>query len=231
MTEATIAAPAIETPAAVAPAAAPAADAPVVVGNGWNSDQIGAFVSDMRSSGRFADDAAIMESLKADGVIAGDAKLAPAQTAAEIEADQIYGKPASATDFTLPKFAADTDTLEDIGKIDGAIRGWLTDLGAPRTTGEFLANEVARLSKETEHWSPADSEVYARKERQTLERIHGEQYPAKLKAAQRLVRDIDRKRPGLVAVLENSRAGSSAVVIEHFIRLAEARTMRKGARR
>jgi hypothetical protein len=63
--------------------------------------------------------------------------------------------------------------------------------------------------------------LYGKSQRMLLERIWKEQTAEKISAARQLVRELDERRPGLIAFLENTGTGNNARLIAALANQAE----------
>jgi hypothetical protein len=75
--------------------------------------------------------------------------------------------------------------------------------------------------------TPETRELWARGQREAIDKMLGAAAPRKLALAQQLIQELEGKRPGVVAFLEASGAGNAASVVvqvaEHATRLAARR--------
>jgi hypothetical protein len=153
---------------------------------------------------------------------------APGDMAAEIDA---LFPPARPVDYDMPRFAEDgaeygTKEFE----ADTLARSWLADARFPRELGSFVAKESAKTAALLKTMSPELRELWARGQKETVERILGPAAPRKLALAQQLIRELEAKRPGVAHFLEASGAGNAAAIVvqvaEHATRLAARRGIR-----
>jgi hypothetical protein len=153
---------------------------------------------------------------------------APGDMAAEIDA---LFPPARPVDYDMPLFAengAEYGAAEF--EADTLARSWLADARFPRELGSFVAKEAAKVAGLVKTMSPELRELWARGQKESVERILGPAAPRKLALAQQLIRELEAKRPGVAHFLEVSGAGNAAAIVvqvaEHATRLAARRGIR-----
>jgi hypothetical protein len=158
----------------------------------------------------------------------GDAPRPADEIAREI--DQHF-PPARPEQFDLPSLA---DEGEDYGprqfEADKLARSWLADARFPREIGSHIAQEAARTAALLKTMTPESRELWARGQREMIDRTLGAAAPRKLALAHQLIQELEGKSPGVVAFLEASGAGNAATIVvqvaEHATRLAARRGIR-----
>lgn len=146
------------------------------------------------------------------------------------EIDQHF-PPARPEQFEMPIMAEEG---EDYGpqqfEADKLARSWLADGRFPREIGSHIAQEAARAAALVRSMTPETRELWARGQREAIDKMLGAAAPRKLALAQQLIQELEGKRPGVVAFLEASGAGNAASVVvqvaEHATRLAARRGIR-----
>lgn len=203
---------------------APAADAaPVVRSGDFTPAELQTMAQWAIADGRMTPEQA-SEALALDGV-AMDSKASPID--AHLAANGM--PPASERDFDIPPLAAPGAEYGPAERaFDGQVRNYLAAGKFDRERGSSLAKAVADVAAKMTDADPGTAELYRRTEEAKLQRLWGDQYPAKRDMARRFVAEIEAKQPGLVALLEASRAGDSAMVISAIAYQAELLAARKG---
>jgi hypothetical protein len=162
---------------------------------------------------------------------------APASGGADRPADEIareidqHFPPARPEQFDMPVIA---DEGEDYGprqfEADKLARSWLADARLPREIGSHIAQEAARTAALLKTMTPETRELWARGQREMIDRTLGAAAPRKLALAHQLIQELEGKSPGVVAFLETSGAGNAASIVvqvaEHATRLAARRGIR-----
>lgn len=144
--------------------------------------------------------------------------------------------PARPEEFQFPNLSEGDKIEPAVVEFDKTARGWLTGGRFTATDGSFLANEVDRVSRQTESMSDVDRQVWASGEKAKLQKLWGPDFNRKTALAQQLVREIDKKSAdaskagaaSLSELLEQSGAGNSALVISKFVFQAERLLARQG---
>lgn len=137
--------------------------------------------------------------------------------------------PAKADDFTLPPglFPEGVPPPHMVEQ-SAQFRGWLEEARLPKSIGDFLADEVAKVGNAFSAMGEAEQVLYQRSERAHLERLWGpEETQRKIELARQLVLEIDERRPGLVDLLLDTGAGNSAMVIMNLALHAERLAARR----
>jgi hypothetical protein len=211
-----------------APAATPVAtpDTAINIGGGLTAEQVRSWADQEVKAGR-------QTRAEADAMLAADgvpAKAAPSSVEAHLT--EMGFAPAKAEQFTLPALnAPDAPFDKHAQAADKMVRSWLETAGLTREIGNFVAAEVDRTATTYQRMSGSERKLWEQGQRTNLERVWGADTNKKIALAQQLVAEIEAKAPGLVYVLEETGAGSSALVIAqlalHAERLA-ARPEKKG---
>lgn len=106
-------------------------------------------------------------------------------------------------------------------------RTWLHAAGVPRADGEFIGELAQKEGAKLAAMNPAQREDHRLASQQKLQRLWGDATPARLADAQRLVREVEAKHPGVVAWLEQTGLGDSYALIAQLGNLAARRYGRK----
>jgi hypothetical protein len=69
--------------------------------------------------------------------------------------------------------------------------------------------------------SPEQSQAWSANQEAILKKMWGSEYKQKLAFANKLVKELDQKRPGLIKLLDQTGAGDSAAVVAQFALQAE----------
>jgi hypothetical protein len=116
---------------------------------------------------------------------------------------------------------------DEVKAFDTAARTWLAESGLPRELGNSLVNIVDRVSKATAHMDPAALERYGFAQLAILEKTYGADLEKKLQQAGRMVQELEKKQPGLNALLRGA-IGDDARVASLLIQQSEIYFARKG---
>lgn len=87
------------------------------------------------------------------------------------------------------------------------------DAQLPASVGSSISAQIEATARTFAKLSEVDRVIYTNKSRDALARTWGDAAPAKIAAAQKLVREMDAKRPGIVELLERTGAGSNPLVV------------------
>ena len=115
----------------------------------------------------------------------------------------------------------------EVRAFDTAARTWLSDAGTPREIGNSLVHAVDRAAKATGHMSDAECEHYGNAQYTILEKTYGADLEKKLQRAGEMVQELEKKTPGLNALLK-SGIGDNAIVASLLIQQSEIYWARKG---
>lgn len=197
-------------------------DAAVQTGD-FTPAQLHIIAADMVQAGKLTQEQANAE-LAAAGAPLPAAPAAPLSAAAA-EIDAAY-PPARPQDFKAPYFG--DEFTPEIQQRDVYIRGVLAEARLPAGIGNAVYAEIARFEKLTASMTPAERELQKRSEEFKFDRLHGPRAGVMKLAARRLVRDLEAKRPGLVALLEQSGAGNSVAIGSYLAQHSERLAKRNG---
>jgi hypothetical protein len=126
-------------------------------------------------------------------------------TPEEREAHDTFGAPADPTVYEI-NHSLGRALNEDEQAADGHFRGWMHAGGLPKFKGDFLAGV---LQKEAPRFAGMSLEERAAHGEEVRRQMMGlPDGAAKLAAAQRLVDEVERTRPGLKAWLNETGLGS-----------------------
>lgn len=195
---------------------------PAVAGD-FSPDQLGQMAQWEVESGRLTRE-------QADAMLTVDGApllTAPATgPAAELDAQF---PPAKAHEYDFPLYGAPGERLTpEQREFDTKARGWLTEARFPKGIGSSLAKEIAREGERSANLSEAERTLYGKSQMLRLEKTWGAETQKRVSLARQLVRDLDKKSPGLVDFLERTNAGNNAQVIAMFAAQAERLFMRQG---
>jgi hypothetical protein len=205
-----------------APAAAEPAEQPI----SREAQTMFAWIDADVQAGRFsAEEGAKMKAEAIGGSV-------PAPTAADPIAEHLTAEgfaPAQAKDFHLPPMLKDGESFTpELQQADATMRGWLEGAMFTREIGSSLAAEVEKVARTQMNADDATREIYARGQRAALERVWGPEKTAeRIALAQKLVRELDAKQPGLIRFMNDTGAGNCAFVIAQIALHAERLAGRK----
>jgi hypothetical protein len=156
---------------------------------------------------------------------------APDTRSDEAKALNAQFPPAKPTDYTirygLP--GQDVPQTPELKQFDSSARTWLSGAGFPRDVGNSLVNAIAKTAQLTKDMNADQLETYGTTEFAKLEKAHGLALDDKLRAAGRMVEDLERKQPGLKQLLKSKGIGDSAMVANLLIAHAQIYHARRGA--
>ena len=118
----------------------------------------------------------------------------------------------------------------ELKAFDQSARTWMSGAGFPRDVGNSLVNAIAKTAQLTKDMNADQLEQYGADEFAKLERAHGSALDDKLRAAGRMVEDLERKQPGLKQLLKSKGIGDSAMVANLLIAHAQIYHARRGLR-
>ncbi len=214
-----------DTTAAPNPAADTSA-APLVTQSGdFTPEQLRVMASDLVNRGRLTRE-------QADAMLAEDGvpQAAQPETGLTPEAAEIDAAfpPARPQDFEFPTYNGPGEGLTpEQSKFDALARGWLSDARFTREIGSSLAKEIEREARAQASMSPIDRTLYGKSQRITLERLWGAETDNKIRMAKQLVRKLDARRPGLLAMLEKTGVGNNARLVATLANQAERLAARR----
>jgi hypothetical protein len=150
---------------------------------------------------------------------------------AEKQIDRAY-PPAKPEDYLIRwKEPGDpTPMTEQDRQGDALARNWLADAGFPRELGNSLVNTITKVSRETKGMSAAQVDAYRAAELAKLQKVHGAKMQERLDAADDMIEELERQRPGLTNYLGSQVASRNAMVWNMLIQRAEMYHQRKAAR-
>lgn len=99
------------------------------------------------------------------------------------------------------------------------VQNYLSMAGFEKSNGSSLGAELHRVAQASKSWAPGGPEenLFAQKEHVKLERVLGPDYKTRLEPIRQIISNIEKIRPGIVKLLEDTRAGDSAMVISSLI--------------
>jgi len=98
---------------------------------------------------------------------------------------------------------------------------WLAGAEFPRELGNSLISTIEKVAQQTKAMSPEQHEQYGFDEFAKLEHAYGPVLDDKLRAAGRMVEDLDQKTPGLKNVLKSKGLGDNAMIASLLIQQSE----------
>jgi hypothetical protein len=117
----------------------------------------------------------------------------------------------------------------ELKQFDQSARTWMSTAGFPRDVGNSLVNAIAKTAQLTKDMNADQLDQYGADEFVKLERAHGPALDDKLRAAGRMVEDLERKQPGLKQLLKSKGIGDSAMVANLLMGHAQVYHARRGA--
>lgn len=86
-----------------------------------------------------------------------------------------------------------------------------------RELGNSLVNAIAKVAQTTKHMTPAQLDTYDEVEFAKLEKVYGPALDDKLRAADRMVEDLDKKATGLKHLPRAQSIGDNALIASLLI--------------
>lgn len=154
--------------------------------------------------------------LKADGVVAAlKEELNPHPI------DKAF-PPGKFEEFQLPSFTEeDGQYTPELQAFDKAARTWLSEGRFTKEIGKYLGEEIDRIATAHHARSDIEKKEWMRHEEQTLRSLYGRDYDRKLELAERLVNELEAKRPGLKELLKVTGASHSAMIVAQLMEQAQ----------
>ena len=133
-----------------------------------------------------------------------------------------YGEPGQLAPPMTPELKA----------FDTSVRTWLSGAEFPRDIGNSLITQIERTLHATKDMTPEQLESYGMVEYDKLEKAYGgeDQLQEKLNAAAVMIDALDRKQPGLKALLQSNGIGDNALVVAQLIGQSECWHARRPGR-
>jgi hypothetical protein len=116
----------------------------------------------------------------------------------------------------------------ELKQFDTTARAWLRSAGMPRELGNSLISTIAKVAQQTQHMTAGELEMYGYAEFAKLEKAFGATLDDKLRAAGRIVHELDQKTPGLKNLLKSKGLGDNAMIASMLIQHASIYHARKG---
>jgi hypothetical protein len=143
-------------------------------------------------------------------------KEAPNPIAAAIDKDF---PPAQPNEFKIPDLG--DASLAEIKEASTAIRDWMSNARFTKEIGNFVIRETEKVSRDYGQMSPEQRQAWSANQEAILKKMWGSEYKQKLAFANKLVKELDQRRPGLIKLLDQTGAGDSAAVASMFALQAE----------
>jgi hypothetical protein len=109
----------------------------------------------------------------------------------------------------------------EMNAFDQSARAWLSGAEFPANLGNSLITQISRVAQQTKAMSPDQLEQYGFAEFAKLERAYGNTLDERLRAAGRMVEDLERKQPGLKNLLKSKGLGDNAMIASLLIQQSE----------
>ncbi|MCW5799215.1 MAG: hypothetical protein LZF60_250003 [Nitrospira sp.] len=136
--------------------------------------------------------------------------------------------PAKPEAYAFPPPQPGEQATPELRAADLTTRHWLSTALFSREHGSALAVEADRVARKIEHFSEAQHELFARSERQTLEKLWGADTEKNLSTARAFIREVGEKHPELIQMLNATGLGNSSSVIVQIYHQAERLMARNG---
>lgn len=195
----------------------------------FSPDQVAQMASWMVESGTLDQNRA-NELLSANGLkpIAQAESLSP--IAREIDS---FFPPAAPEDFEFPPMLSNGHEITEGDKTlinaQNLTRTWLSEARFTKGIGNFIIQEAAKTEAQLKDMAKPERDLWAQSQRVEVERLLGQNQAAeKIKLANQLIFELEKKNPGLVSYLEQTGVGNSAAIVMQFAQQAERLYMRKG---
>jgi hypothetical protein len=116
----------------------------------------------------------------------------------------------------------------ELKQFDANARGWMSDAGLPRETGNSLVAVIDRVAQQTQHMTPDQLETYRQTELVKLQRAHGEKLGERLQAADDMIDQLESRRPRLKNLLGSKGVGRNSMIWNLLIAHAQIYHARQG---
>lgn len=120
-----------------------------------------------------------------------------------------------------------SNSTSEVKAVNDKYRSWLSHARFTKEQGSFIANEVNRSSKRWQQMSEPVREAYKEDQQNILKRMWGPNYNQNLNLALKLVKEMDQKSPGALALLEETGAANNAFVIQKLAAQAKRQLYRQ----
>lgn len=97
----------------------------------------------------------------------------------------------------------------------------------PRELGNSLVNAIAKVAQTTKHMTPAQLDAYDEAEFAKLEKVYEPALDDKLRAAGRMVEDLEKKQPGLKHLLRAKSIGDNTMIASLLIQQSQRYWVRR----
>lgn len=142
--------------------------------------------------------------------------------------DQYFAS-AKESDYLI-RYGPDAAMTPEMQQFDTSARTWLTGAEFPREIGNALIVNIERVAQQTKGMTPDQLEQYGFAEFAKLEHAYGPALDDKLRAAGRMIHELDQKTPGLKNLLKSKGLGDNALVASLLIQQAERYHARRKGR-
>lgn len=149
------------------------------------------------------------------------------RTASQKEYDAAF-PPAKPEAYAFPPPQPSEQVTPELRAADLTTRNWLSTALFSREHGSALAVEADRVARKIEHFTEAQHELFARSERQTLQKLWGADTEKNLSTARAFIREVGEKHPELIQMLNATGLGNSSSVIVQIYHQAERLMARNG---
>ena len=140
-----------------------------------------------------------------------------------VELQDGFGPPAKSTDYRLDSLVAEQLSVEQLRNLGET----LLVAKLPAGIGVQIVSEIASVG--AMNLDEAGRELMTKRTMVRLEALWGEETATKINTARKFLQQLDKARPGVLRMLEDSGAGSSYAVIrqvvEHASRINGARRL------
>ncbi len=139
--------------------------------------------------------------------------------------------PAKAHEYEIPRMSGPNDRLtSNEFKQVKEYQKILETAQFDSSLGSVFAAEVKKVSDTYQKMNPSERELWTRSEHVKMTNTFGPETSKKIELAQRLVEDVERKTPGLKAILDSSGASGSAMVMNLLASHAERLLYARGSK-
>lgn len=161
----------------------------------------------------------------------GDLSLSPLNPSVRSHLESLGLNPArDISEYRFPRNdSGDAPTAQDM-QADKLGRTWLMAGGFSANNGSTLVEEIEKVIPAYERLSETEQTIWRQQQEQLARQVLGEfgqDANQRIELAKRLVHEIDERHPGLKELLDETGAGSSAMVIKLFATQAEALARRQ----
>jgi hypothetical protein len=136
-----------------------------------------------------------------------------ADTRSECEREYDRAFPVCREDNIPWPHSPDGESMPEFNAFRSQMNCYFVDAGMTKDTAGYILKEADAFGYRSEKWTPEEHVLVGRAEIAKLESVLGDRLPQQLLLAKQMVQKLESKRPGLVAMLEETGLGNHSGVI------------------